>query len=826
MKTMSFILTILFLVPVACAAAAAKSVKSYTLENKFMSREISTSGTLHTVSITNKLTGKKFALKSDEFAILLGGASKPLTAKDFKIDSFKKIDTGCEYVLTNKKSGVTVTVKYTLAPDEFWTRKQITVDAGGKRVDVLDVERFSIAGAKIERFDTKHESRPPWDWPGGRPLFVSRQLFAGLEYPAGHNEADGTKIMLRHYPGRKGQVTSKTAVIGVASDKVNSRVEDAFAEYISRIRIHPPRRFVLWNAYFNKYDGLGGAAYAFSDAYVKKKIIAGRKTFNDVGVKLESTLIDGGWTDPQSLMEEDRRAPGRVGKVAEYSQKYLEAPIGVHVITHGRRNSIDKEWLKKNFDMIDDKAYCFADPRATDLQIKNLLDLQKKHHLVAFKFDWGAYVCGHADHRGHIAGENFGREAITDNQIRMLSALHDADPEVFLYNTGWYSPWWLMYYDAVFSGENDFNTTLTGTPQFDRNNIMTTWRDEVIVRNLVSPHPQFPLSSLMNHSPITFNWVHDPIKSDQGSLRSYANTFLMEYLRGTMLIEFYMNVFNMTEEQRQLWGAITKWARANDDILLANTKFIGGEPFRAEVYGFAHFDRDNDGLIGIRNPGIVAKPFKFKLDEKAGFISNGAKYEVRIAFPFEKVLGQSFKYGDTVSLEIPRQSVVVLQTAKAGKLPSAGSAAPDPGVGKPIYEKVNYSNKNGRVAAEYKIASKPSYKTSFVALVRIPSAKDQKSIKIEAKLNGTPVEAQRMENLSGNSNDQLAGWELGDGWVLFTIELPEGDSDLALEIAAPKGAKDFAWLMTNGPEAAGAAEFASGLPSMWKDSPLAEYILW
>lgn len=794
-------------------AAEASATRDCKIENSWLRRRMGGGGHLRTVEFANKLTGKSYKFGADEFRVTIDGGAEKLTSKDFRVTGLDAAPGGCTYSLINDKTGVRVKAVYTLGKDDFWTRKRLEIEAGAHLVNEIDVERFDVGRMKVERFDSTHDSKPPWDWPGGRPVFIDGRLFAGLEYPAGWNEAEKGVVRLHHYPGRKGRVVSKSAVIGVAADEKNRRVSDAFAGYLGSIRVHPPRRFVLWNAYFNKYDG-AQASSNYSDTAVKKKVLAGKRAFADTGARIDAVLVDGGWAEPKSLMEEDRRAPNRLKLVRELAEKYLNCPIGVHVITHGRRATIDKEWLKSNFDMIDGIAYCFADPRASDLEIKNLLDVQRRHGIAAFKFDWGNFHCTKTDHRGHLPGDRYAREAITDNTIRMLQALHDADPNVFLYNTGWFSPWWLMYYDAVFSGENDYNTGLVGPPAFCFNDMQESWRDEVIRRNLVAPRPQFPIGALMNHSPISFRWTIDSFKSDKGPADSFANAILMNYLRGNGLIEFYMNVFNLTDAEKQLWGQITKWATANDDILLANSFYMGGDPFRAEPYGYAHFNGKNQGIIGIRNPGITGRSFSFVLDENIGFKADGGRYEVREGYPRETVLGAEFKYGDRVKVPVVgRGGVTVLFVNTLGQV-SANQAQVSAAIENPSAEKLELKQTAGATIGKYKVKVPAGLSAKLVVLIRMGSYKDQKQATFDARVNGAPAAVRRTENFTGLDKEPVS-WEPSYGWVLNEVELPAGESKVDFSAS---GGVARAWLMSQGPEDASLPVFDSGLPAAWRDA--------
>ena len=805
----------------ACAAVAqgqtnAPAGRDRVLENRFIARRISTEGVLATRAIENKLSGRSYAFdQPDEFRITFDGGKLALTAKDFTVSAVEESTAArCVVSLADPKTGVKVRVTYWLPENAHWVAKRLEVEPAGRLVNEIDVERLPFGtAAAFERFDVRHDSYPPWDWPGGRPVYIDRQLFAGLEYPAGYNEQgkDGV-LRLHHFPGRRAEkVESKTAVVGVAPDKPGARVEDAFALYLARIRIHPPRRFVLWDAYFQAPD--------YSDDHVRRKIEDAGRVFRQQGLKLDATLVDGGWTDPKSLMEENPRAPGRLELVRNLSKELLDAPIGVHVLTHGRRWTINRKWMAENFDMVDEEAYCFADSRASDLETRNLLDLQKRHRIAAFKFDWGKFNCGRRGHSGHIDGEAYSREAITDATIRMLAAIHAADPGVYLYNTGWYSPWWLMHYDAVYSGENDYNVALAGIPAATWNDLQVSWRDQVVYRNLVAPRPQFPLSAVMNHSPITYQWTNDKFKADHGPLSSYADVFVMNFLRGNALFEMYMNLSNFDDGQRRIWAQVMAWAKANDRILLADSRFVGGEPFQGGVYGYAHFTDANDGLVGLRNPSLFAQPFAFALDEQIGFHPGGAPRALRVVYPFEATLGMDFKYGDRV--EIPRLERAGVMVVACGPV-RMESATVRRFPAKPGVRVVSKTESPGALDAVVEIQIPDGAQYTLVSLVRVSSIPEQKGVTEAFAVDGAPSVAKRSQN--GTGSGKPAKWDLVDGWVLNELPLAKGKRSVSVKIAGAQGPVKL-WLAAEGAQDDALPIFKTGLPAAWKDAARCEWPL-
>ncbi len=603
---------------------------------------------LRTVAFRNLLTGRTFPVKSDEFILECGGRGRKLSNRDFIIErtALRPAAAGGARLeaLLKDKSGATVTVIYEASNREPVMRKRIVVESE-RLVRSIAVEAFALRGHAFAFGGF------------GQPVFIDNELFCGLEYPAGYNLADaGGSVRLQHFPGRTGMVESKTAVLGAAADLENARVRDAFLDYIDRHRARPAGYFSQLGEVMWRYP----ARRALEAMSCPDIFDAARAALIRRGIKLDSVYFHGDRQtfNPQSLLGElpaSRQKPFTLRRRVQWARQKLDAGVVMHLNTGGGRSSGDQAWFARHVDMINQRYYCLADPQVIESIKANLLSLVRKYDLKGFSFDWmwwiRAWECGARNHRGHIAGRKYGREAITDRFIELCQALRAAKPDIILEDLEVeLSPWWLFYADALWSyaGEGD------KIPFEEIDGAIKHWGARHIV---------YPLSSI---------WYATP-EPEVPFGRNYPDEHmlhyvLLHYLRGGQMEEFYFNFSRLAPAAMDRVAAIIKWARSRQNILLANSAPVLGDPFRQEVYGYAHFTPDNRGIIGIRNPAAWRNASaRLRLDEQAHFYQKGGSVRVEVVYPYRQKLPGLYNYGDTLEYDVPGDEIIVLETFPAEK---------------------------------------------------------------------------------------------------------------------------------------------------------------
>jgi hypothetical protein len=651
----------------------------WIIGNAAVERVVETKPFLHTTQVTNKMVepARAHPVESRGFVLSLDNGALTLTSADFAVQSpeVKKDDKGARLVvpLRCEEHGLDVTVVYQIGrgrfgPGGFYFRKHLEIDPGKHLLNRIDVESFRLPGLELQRFDTQPMPYPmvPWDIRVGRPMFAGREFFLGVEHPASYNVLDEQQwIALRQHPGRKGKVVSSPAVIGLCPDRPRERVLDYFERYVNENRARPVKRTVQWIAYFNVW---------MDDDACREKIDVAERVFRRRGAPLDVVLMDSGWTDPKSIMAISPKEPKRLALMQKLVEQRLGAKLGLHVITSGVKTLVDKDWLAaEGYDLIYHKdrrhgAYCFADPRVFTVFRDNLVDYIRRYDVSAYKFDWGHFACGKAGHRGHLPGMEYGLEAGATNFARTHRAFRQANPDVFLFNTGWYSPWWLWSYDAVFAAGGDYNFGLHGPPSFSTASLLCTWRDAIVRGNLVRWSPYFPLDSLMMHDPISY-WWHQWDVHSESPLRPFTDYLVTAWLRGSQMAEIGNNISAWDDAHADAAVAVLKWMKANDDVILASTRYIGGDPFRGEPYGYAHFTRENRGIIIVRNPTIEQREIEIPFDETAGMWPGEKEYVVRGVYPFTCTFPEVVRYGSRFKLGLDGHEVCVLEIWPLDALP-------------------------------------------------------------------------------------------------------------------------------------------------------------
>ena len=56
-----------------------------------------------------------------------------------------------------------------------------------------------------------------------------------------------------------------------------------------------------------------------------------------------------------------------------------------------------------------------------------------------------------------------------------------------------------------------------------------------------------------------------------------------------------------------------KWARENESVLV-DTHWVGGDPAKGEVYGYASWSEDK-GILSLRNPSSVERTFEVVMSQ-------------------------------------------------------------------------------------------------------------------------------------------------------------------------------------------------------------------
>jgi hypothetical protein len=484
-------------------------------------------------------------------------------------------------------------------------------------------------------------------------------LFLGCEDPHAQNRVEVSELdpgrsapaarvrcrLLRNAPLAKGASLAQSFVIGVAPP---GQLRRAFLYYLERERAHPYRPFLHYNSWYDIATGL----YSMTEANCLDAIrTTGENLVRQEGAVLDAMVFDDGWDDPKTLWHFHAGFPRGFAPHAELCRQY-GTHVGVWLSPFGGYGTARDERLKygreqgfeinpAGFSLSGRKYYAaFKDACVTMMQ---------KYGVNHFKFDGiaaGTYASGGASY-----------VLDTEAMRRLMLELRQVNPQVYINLTtgSWPSPFWLRYADSVWRQGGDMGLAGKGPRQQQ----WLTYRDQETYRNIVGKGPLYPLNALMTQG-VAYS-RHGTAGDATFTSAGFQDDVRAFFGAGTSLQELYIQPGKLTAADWHVLAEAAKWARANAEVL-ADTHWIGGDPGKLEVYGYASWT-PRKGIVTLRNPD--EQPHEFSLDVGAALeLPPGAATRYHLKSPWADDAQQpaiSAAPGQPVRISLPPFQVLVFE---------------------------------------------------------------------------------------------------------------------------------------------------------------------
>lgn len=492
-------------------------------------------------------------------------------------------ETSGTVTLKDARHGLSATFKRILDNNSHYIRFVLTLKPIDKDVDISAVRLLNLPNTAKVVGKTS-----------GSPAIMG-DFFFGVEHPMSEwKESNGriAGIMKRGLPLKKGTSATYSAVIGVAPA---GQMRRAFLGYVEKERAHPYRTFLHYNSwydigYFTPYNETDclDRIHKFGDQLTKQR-----------GVKLDSFLFDDGWDNYNSVWEFHSGFPNGFLPLAKAAAEYGAGP-GVWLSPWGGYGDPRKTrlaWGKSHGMEVDSQGYALSGPNYYKRFHEVTMDFVTRQGINQFKFD------GTGSPDKSTPGSQF--DSDFDAAISLIGDLRKAKPDLFVnLTTGtWPSPFWLKYADSIWRGGSDHSFAGVGTNRQQ----WITYRDSDTYHGVVERGPLYPLNSLMLHGIIYAQHAHnlntDPGNDFRDEVRDYFGN-------GTQLQEMYITPDLLTKENWDDLAQAAKWSRNNADVL-KDTHWVGGDPSKLDVYGWASWS-PRKGILVLRNPSD--KPQAFSVD--------------------------------------------------------------------------------------------------------------------------------------------------------------------------------------------------------------------
>ena len=552
-------------------------------------------------TLIDKAGGSSLEINSECFQLVLQDG-RTLKASEFTLAGRPRTETlpaePASPIAARHFAGRQMALEFSDAPDHLsaswkasmreragYLRQELTLRASGGDVGIKEIVLFEqkLAGAKtMGAVD-------------GSPV-VAGTFFCGYEHPMSQNLVGGDDVvrcsLARNAVLKDGETLKQRLVLGVLPA---GQIRRGFLAYIERERAHPYRPFLHYNSWYD----IAWDNRKFNEAESLNAIEQfGRHLVRERGVRMDSFLFDDGWDDNKTLWKFHAGFPNGFTPLKAAAAKY-HAGIGVWLSPFGGYADAREQRLKYGSQLgyeTNASGFSLAGPKYYQLFRQICLEMIQKYGVNQFKFD------------GLAAGARASREGLTrdgDAMLQLLADLRAAEPNLYINQTTgtWPSPFWLLEADSTWRGgsDHDFQGQGSWCQQW------MTYRDAQTYQNVVKAAPLYPLNALMLHGVLyATNAFHLAAMSDE----DFADQTRTFFGSGTQLQELYVTPGLMNRRKWDDLAEAAKWSRRNADVLV-DTHWVGGDPGKGEVYGWASW-APRKGILVLRNPSD--KPAVFAAD--------------------------------------------------------------------------------------------------------------------------------------------------------------------------------------------------------------------
>ncbi len=417
-----------------------------------------------------------------------------------------------------------------------------------------------------------------------------------------------------------GQFLQQSSVLGVVPE---GQLRRGFLYYLERERARPYHQYLHYNSWYHLNIGRTETNRMVEKECLDTIEYVGRELVEKRGVVLDGFVWDDGWDNFNSLWDFQEGFPQGFTRMAQLAAKY-HCHTGVWLSPfggYGQARQLRLEYGKNHGYEMNQSGFSLAGPVYYACFRDRCLQMMRDYGVNFFKFDG---VGGGNTFSGLQAGDKLAEDV--DAMLRLIAELRHENPAVYISATTgtWASPWFLFHADNIWrqGGDTGFHGTGPMREQW------ITYRDRFVHSHVVKAGPLYPLSSLMPHGLVVGDRF-DPGKMERDPLLIDHEIWMM-FACGANLLELYITPELLTQRNWDTIARAARWARDNQNILV-DTHWIGGDPARAEIYGYASWS-DSKGIMALRNPSDHEQTISLDLN-KAFEIPGNKPFRYRLTSP-------------------------------------------------------------------------------------------------------------------------------------------------------------------------------------------------
>ena len=489
-------------------------------------------------------------------------------------------------MLASADGNLSVEWRAILRDGSNYVRQSVGVTTKNKAINIKEIVLLELAAPGAEVMGTVD----------GSPVVAGNMFFA-YEHPLSESQilsADEPTLRCSlpcNILLKPGEQVVQSSVIGVVPE---GQLRRGFLYYLERERAQPYRPFLHYNSW---YDIGYGAEKIQEQDFLQVIELFGKELVTQRNVIMESFVPDDGWDDTASLWGFHSGFPDGFSRLQKAAAKY-NAALGAWLSPWGGYGQAKQERMKYGQEQgfeTNKNGFSLAGPKYYARFRDVCLNMVREYGLNYFKFD-GIGTGGKAT--GAPAEFSQDIQAL----LRLITDLRAARADLFVnVTTGtWPSPFWLWYGDSTWRAGSDWGTFGWGS----KRQRQVTYRDNETYHNVVCRAPLYPLNALMTQG---FMFANHGLPGERDGLVEDIRAF---FASGTNCQELYVTPSLLDSQTWDALAEAAKWSRDNADVLV-DTHWIGGDPAKGEVYGWASWSK-RKAILSLRNPHD--KPGKITLD--------------------------------------------------------------------------------------------------------------------------------------------------------------------------------------------------------------------
>jgi hypothetical protein len=529
--------------------------------------------------------------------------------------------------LASQNDRIRAEVSYEVRRDDPVLRRDI-------RVCNVGSESVRLMSLRSGTYTTNAEVS---DGERGFPVYINDDSFVSLVHSAAWTMGQDGDISLRQYPGisletdesyEAAQMVIGAAAKGDANAAFLAHVESRLRR---TVRGHDgPKAVLTAFGAWNMADPDGFLEDEISEEILLDHLGKVRQQVDDTGCAFDIYNVDF-WVDPRGDLTgfDPVRFPNgfdevkkQIAEVGSEPGLWIDSsmsgwaigenPAIARCVTYNPSYA-PKPW-KGDF-------VCRATDPARTLYSEGLGHHIRENGVRLLKFDNLRSYCVNLSH-DHLPGI-YSTEAIHDSVIETLKAFDRESPDVFLMlYWGHRSPWWLLHADTLF--EPGLAIEAASPSEWPTLHV----RDSVT------------LGLDLGHS-----WCRDVPNLGKDSLGVWLSSwgwnssigterwqegFVMDICRGSLLAQPWSDYEWLTPPEREEIAEFISILRSQPDCF-RNSRPIGGDPWKAEPYGYCCTDGDRT-FVALNNPTWDDITFDLRLGGEWG-LADGKRWNVYRRYP-------------------------------------------------------------------------------------------------------------------------------------------------------------------------------------------------